>query len=73
MSQAGFQTSPRRNYDSSDDKDDNLVFTPNRDPTFVKIKYQLDQHEKEHISMVHTTVSLTNMIFFLSDQVQNLF
>lgn len=73
MSQIGFQTSPRRDNDSSDEEDDNLVFTSNRDLVFAKIKMQLDQLEKEHISMMHTVASLTNVIYCLHDQIQNLF
>ena len=38
-----FQLSPRKNDDSTNGEDDNLVFTSNRDPVLVKIKKQLDQ------------------------------
>ena len=38
-----FQASPRRNDDSTDGEDDNLVFTSNIDPVLAKIKKQLDQ------------------------------
>ncbi|KAH7691876.1 Retrotransposon gag domain-containing protein [Dioscorea alata] len=69
---AGFQTAPRRNNDSSEEKDDNLIFTSNKDPMFAKLKKQLDQREKDHISMMHTVASLTGAISRLSDQVQNL-
>ena len=68
-----FQASPRRNNDSTDGEDDNLVFTSNIDPVLAKIKKQLNQREKDHISMMHTVTSLTGVIFPLSDQVQNLF
>ena len=68
-----FQASPRRNDDSTDEENDNLVFTSNRDPVLAKIKKQLDQREKDHISMMHTVASLTGVISRLSDQVQNMF
>ena len=68
-----FQAYPRRNDDSTDGEDDNLVFTSNKDRVLAKIKKQLDQHEKDHISMMHTIASWTEVISHLSDQVQNLF
>ena len=33
-----FQASPRRNDDSTDEEDDNIVFTSNEDPLLAKIK-----------------------------------
>ena len=53
-----FQTSPRRNIDLSDEEDNNLVFTSNKDLVLVKIKKFVDQREKNHISMMHTIASL---------------
>ena len=38
MFQVGFQTPPRRNNDSSDEENDNLVFTSNKDLVLTKIK-----------------------------------
>ena len=67
-----FQASPRRNDNSTDGEDDNLVFTSNKDPVLAKIKKQLDQCEKNHISMMHTIASLIGVTSRLSDKVQNL-
>lgn len=39
----GVSTPPRRNNDSIDEEDDNLVFTSNKDLAPVKIKKQLDK------------------------------
>ena len=64
-----FQASPRRNDDSTDEEDGDLVFTSNKDPVLAKVKKQLDQREKVHISMMHTVTSLTGVISHLSDQV----
>lgn len=43
ISQTRFQTPLRRNSDSSDEEDDNIVFRSNKDQVLVKIKNQLDQ------------------------------
>ena len=66
------QASLQRNDGSTDGEDDNLVFTSNKDPVLVKIKRQLDQRKKDHISMMHTIASLIGVISRLNDQVQNL-
>ena len=52
MSQVGFQTLPGRNNDSSDEDNDNLIFTSNNNPMFAKTNKQLEQREKDHISMM---------------------
>ncbi|XP_039144879.1 uncharacterized protein LOC120282187 [Dioscorea cayenensis subsp. rotundata] len=58
---ARFQTPPRRNNDSSEEEDDNLIFTLNKDPVFARLKKQLDQREKDHISMMQTIAYLTGV------------
>ena len=67
-----FQNSPRRNKDSTDKENDNLIFTSNKDLVLAKIKKLLDQREKDHKSKMHNIASLTSVISHLSDQVQNL-
>ncbi|XP_039130899.1 uncharacterized protein LOC120267304 [Dioscorea cayenensis subsp. rotundata] len=54
----GFETPPRRNNDSIEEEDDNLIFTSNKDPVFARLKKQLDQREKDHISMMQTVQNM---------------
>lgn len=61
MLEAGFHTPLRKKNNSSDKEDDNLIFTPNKDPLLAKIKKQLAQQEKDHISMMQTITSLTGV------------